>query len=219
MDIVPFLPLVIIGITSLVGLRAFIIGAPEPLKKLSRLWLVLFAVEISGLVLKYVAGKPNKWLFNVFYIFFFLYLASIFARVLESNRVQTVIGFFYFAFIAFAIINAFFIQDVREFHSLTYVVGGIFSIYLSGAYLWQMVVSPDNDKVTRDPFFWVSFALVVYFGCTVPFYGMFNYLETYHYEFTVFYHTYISNTFSIVLNVLIMTAFLCRKRFPKSFSY
>ena len=82
-----------------------------------------------------------------------------------------------------------------------------------------MVVSPDNDKVTRDPFFWVSFALVVYFGCTVPFYGMFNYLETYHYEFTVFYHTYISNTFSIVLNVLIMTAFLCRKRFPKSFSY
>src|SRR5690606_8789936 len=208
-----------IGITSLIGLRTFIVGAPEPLKQLSRLWLVLFAVEVAGLVLKYVAGKPNKWLFNLFYIFFFFYLSSLFSRVLESNRVRTVIGFFYVTFITFAIINAFFIQDVREFHSLTYVVGGIFSIYLSGAYLWQMVVSPDNDKFTHDPFFWDSFGLVLYFGCTVHFYGMFNYLQSHPYEFTLFYHTYISNTFSILLNLLIMTAFLCRKRFPKSFSY
>ncbi len=217
--IVPFIPLAIIGITSLISLRTFIIDAPEPLKKLSRLWLVLFAVEMSGLLLKYVAGKPNKWIFNLFYVFFFIYLSSIFSRVLESPRVQTVIGFFYIAFIAFAIVNGLFIQDVREFHTLTYVVGGIFSIYLSGSYLWQMVVSPDNDSVTRDPFFWVSFALILYFGGTVPFYGMFNYLERHHYEFTVFYHTYISNSFAIVLNILIMIALLCRKRYPKSFSY
>lgn len=218
-EIVAFIPLIIIGMTSLVSLRAFLIDAPEPLKKLSRLWLVLFAVEISGLLLKYVAGKPNKWIFNLFYIFFFLYLSSIFSRVLEGNRAQTVIGFFYVAFIAFAMVNTFLIQDVREFHSLTYVVGGIFTIYLSGTYLWQMVISQDNGTATRKPFFWVSFALILYFGGTVPFYGMFNYLERHHYQFTVFYHAYISNTFSILLNVLIMTAFLCRKRYPKSFSY
>lgn len=219
MDIVPFIPLVIIGTTSLIGLRTFIIGAPEPLKGLSRLWLILFAVELCGLFLKYFAEKPNKWLFNLFYIFFFIYLSSLFSHVLQSNRVRTVIGFFYIVFVAFSIFNAFFIQSVQEFHSLTYVLGGIFSIYLSGAYLRQMVVSPDNDSVTRDPFFWVSSALILYFGGTVPFYGMFNYLETHHYEFTVFYHTYISNAFSIVLNILIMTAFLCRKKFRKSYSF
>lgn len=218
-DIVFFIPLMIIGITALVSLRAFIIDAPESLKKLSRLWLVLFAAEISGFLLKYVVEKPNKWVFNLFYIFFFIYLSHIFYRVLESNRAQIVINFFYIAFIAFAIFNAFVIQGVSEFHSLTYVLGGIFTIYLSGAYLWQMIISPKNDSVTRDPFFWVSFALILYFGGTVPFYGMFNHLERNFYQFTVFYHTYISNTFAIVLNLLIMTAFLCRKRYPKSFSY
>ncbi|MBX2957749.1 MAG: hypothetical protein KF846_16410 [Cyclobacteriaceae bacterium] len=104
---------------------------------------------------------------------------------------------------------------MNRFQTLSYVAGGVFIIFLSGAYFWQLLISSENDKITRDPFFWLSFALIVYFGTKVPFYGMFNYLERDFYDFTVFYHTYISNSFTIFLNVLVSIAFLCRKNYPK----
>jgi hypothetical protein len=207
---------VMMGLTAMVSLRVYFIEAPPALRMLSQLWMMLFAFEVVG----FYTREGNVWIYNLFNFFRFFFLAYIYFQVLERELVRITIQIFYGAFIVFMLINSFFLQGIREFQSLTFVVGGVFVIYLAGAYFWQLLVSPDNEKIMRDPFFWLSFGLVVSLGGSVPFYGMFNYLQKNFYDFTVFYHQFIvTGIFSIFLNVLVMIAFLCRKNYPNPKSY
>jgi hypothetical protein len=95
------------------------------------------------------------------------------------------------------------------------VVGGSFVMILALAYFWELLVSTENESITRDPFFWFSFGLIVFYGGTIPFMGMLNYLSERFYDFTVLYQLYIFNGFIIFLNSLILVGFLCRKTFQK----
>ncbi len=213
--IITYLPLVVISVTALAGLRVYFIHSPTPLRILSQLWLLTFAIEVLGYIVRELTDKENQWMYNLYHFFFFFFLSTIFFHVLENSRIKLTIQIFYAVFIVFMLINSLFIQGLTNVQSLTYVVGGVFMIYLSGAYIWQLFVSTDNEKISGDPFFWLSFGLIVYCGGTVPFFGMFNYLQDNFYEFTEFYLLYISNAFAIFLNILVLIAFLCRKSYPK----
>jgi hypothetical protein len=158
--------------------------------------------------------ESNVWMYNLWFFFYFFYLARIYFEILEREWLRVIIRVFYGGFIVFVLVNSLFLQGFQQFQTLTYVVGGVFLIFLAGAYFWQMLVSTDNRWITRDPFFWLSFALMVNLGGSVPFWGMFNYLEENFYQVTLLYHRYISNGFIIFLNVLVMIAFLCRKNYP-----
>jgi hypothetical protein len=214
-QIISFVPLVMIGLTALTGIRVYFINAPTPLRILSQLWLLTFAIEALGYIVRESTDMQNQWMYNLFHFFFIFFLANIFFYVLENERIKLSIQIFYGVFIVFVLLNSLFIQGLTNVQSLTYVVGGVFIIYLSGAYFWQLFVSAGNEKITYDPFFWLSFGLIVYFGGTVPFFGMLNYLQDNFYEFTEFYLLYISNAFAIFLNILVFIAFICRKSYPK----
>jgi hypothetical protein len=207
-----FLPLIFIGLAALISLRAFVTDS-VPLKSLSRLWMVVFVVESIGHFTP--EGESNHWLYNVYHYFFYLSLANIFYHQLNNEKNRIAIRVFYIVFTVFVFCNSLFFQGLSSLQTLTVVVGGSFIMFLAGAYFWQLFISTDNEQITRDPFFWLSFGLIVYFGGTIPFLGMLNYLTRNFYEFTVLYHKYISNAFSIFLNITIIVGFLCRKVYPK----
>jgi hypothetical protein len=216
-DLMRYGPVCILAITTLAGIRVYFNNAPQPLKMLFHICLVLLLIDGFGYIISDVLREQNKWLANLFLIFSILYVANIFLLILEQEKIKLTIQIFYGAFIVFAFINSLFLQGLSGVQTLTFVIGGVFMIFLSGAYFWQLLVSPDNDRITRDPFFWMSFGLLVYYAGNVPFYGMFNYLERNFYDFTVFYQTYISNAFATFLYLLYLIAFLCRKNYPKSY--
>lgn len=211
--LLPLLSLSFIGLAALVSTRALFTNASPPLKILSRLWLAMFGVEVVGHFTR--QEEENYWLYNCFHFFFYPWLANIFSYVIENRKVQTSITAFYWVFILFVVCNTLFIQGFRAWQTLTHVVGGCFIIFLGGAYFIQLLNSMDNERITADSFFWLSFGLVLYFGGSVPFLGMFNYLKNNFFDFTSFYFTYVYNMFSIVLNLLIIRAFLCRMSYPK----
>lgn len=213
-QIIPIVPLIVTGIATLIGMRAFFVNAPQPVKMLAQLWIIIFLADLTGHVAQYFQME-NFWFYNLHHFFLFFFLAAIYFKILENELLRISIQIYYGALIVFVIINSLFIQGLFALQTLTYVGGGVFTIYLSVAYLWQLLVSSDNERITRDPFFWLSFALIVYFGGTVPFFGMFNYLQEHFFEFTRFYYVYISNAFSIFLNTLVIVAFLCRKSYQK----
>jgi hypothetical protein len=208
-------PLFILLITTLAGVRIYFINAPLALKLLFQLCLVLLAVDSIGIYVRDVLQDDNKWLYNLYFICCFLYLAYIYMQVIEHEGVRVSIQIFFGVFIVFALLNSLFLQGLHAVQSFTFVFGGIFTIYLAVAYFWQLLVSPENDKIMLDPIFWMSFGLIVYYGGNVPFYGMFNYLEKNFYDFTVFYLLYISNGFATFLYIMFLMAFICRKSYPK----
>jgi hypothetical protein len=212
-NLVSFLPLAFIGCAALASTRALIFVENEPLRILAKTWWIMFMVEIVG---HYTRGESsNYWLYNVFHFVYYPLLASIYGHILKSEKIRHAISVFYVAFIMFALCNSVFIQGIRPLQTLTLVFGGCFISLLGVLYFWQLFISDDNDSITRDPFFWLSFGLVLYFGGTVPFLGMFNYLHKNFPDFTAFYFTYISNAFSIILNIIIIISFLCRISYPR----
>lgn len=230
------LPMVFLSLAVLASLRAFVLNAPLPLKMLSGLLIFSFIVETVGLYLRILtpedkvyqflygsdsAGEitQNQWLYNIYNFIAIIMLARIFYYQLSSDNLKVVIQFFYPLFTVFFLWNSFFNQGMLAYQTLTFVAGGSFVMFLSGAYFWELLISSDNEKITQDPFFWFSFGLIVCYGGTIPFHGMFNYLRSNFFDFTVFYYTFISNGFSIFLNILIIIGYLCRKNFQKSSSY
>jgi hypothetical protein len=174
----------------------------------------MLLTEIVGHFLQ-SRGIRNHWLYNLFNPCFYILLAIIYRRVIENPSAKKVIGFFYVVFPLFILANSFFIQGIDSLQTLTIVIGGSFIIVLSCTYFWQLYQSESTETISRDPFFWFSFGFILYFGGTLPYLGMLNYLWKLSEEFTRFYFVYFYNVFSIVLNLLVTIGFLCRRSYPK----
>ena len=209
------LPLAFVGVAAIVSLRAFTHHFPVHFKILSVICCLDFAVEIAGLITR-MMNISNHWLYNLLYLFLYPSLMYVYQRALQNTRIRKIIQFFYIGFMALAIINTYYLQEIASLQTLTVVVGNSIIIFLAGAYFWQLYVSEENEKITKDPFFWFSFGFILYFGVTLSFLGMLNYLLEINKEFTRLYHIYILNTFAILMNVLIVIGFLCRKNYQRS---
>jgi hypothetical protein len=196
------------------SLSAFRFQFPLSLKLLCITWVFMFAIELVGHILQ-SKGIRNHWLYNIFNPLFYILLALIYKRVIASSAVKRIIITFFIVFPLFIVINSLFIQGLGSLQTLTIVIGGSFVVLLSGVYFWQLYQSDSTEKISHDPFFWFSFGFVLYFGGTVPYLGMLNYLWKISQEFTRFYFVYFYNVFSIVLNVLVTIGFLCRRNYPK----
>lgn len=174
----------------------------------------MFLVELAG----HITGRMkinNHILYNAFNFFFYMALAFTFYYQLKNKILQRLIKIFYVCFTVFVIINSVFIQGIKTFQTLSAVIGGGFIFFMAITYFWQLYISEESERITHDPFFWFSFGLVAYLGGTIPFLGMLNYLWDNFKEFTKFYFIYVSNAFTILLNILVTIGFLCRRNYPK----
>jgi hypothetical protein len=212
-EVLSMVPLFFIASAAIASVRAQITDAPEPLKILSKLWLAMLLVEIAGHFTR--KDEENYWLYNCFHLLYYPVLANIYSYFISNEKVRASIQVFYWVFVSFFLCNTLFIQGIRPLQTMTLVFGGCFIIFLGGSYFWQLFNSNDNQKITADPFFWLSFGLILYFGGTVPFLGMFNYLKENFFDFAYFYFTYVYNAFAIILNIIIVITFLCKINYPK----
>lgn len=206
-QIIPLIPLIFIAIAMIAGLFVLASNAQQPLKMLAQLWIIVFTAEVMGRVVIYFEYDNNYPIYNLLQFILFFFLAIIYFEVLQNENVRNSIRIFFGVLLVFVLINSLFIQGIFNFQTLTRILGCIFILYLAGAYLWQLYISQDNDKITADPFFWLSFGLIFYYGGTTPFIGMLNYMNENFPDFTMFYRDYISNAFSIFLNILVTVAF------------
>jgi hypothetical protein len=209
------LVLICMAIASLASLAAFRFNFSEPLKTLSKVWLCMFLLEIIGHL--YDDDADNTWLYNVFNPFFYFFLINIY-RVINTNEgIKNGIRIFNFLFIIFVLLNSIFYQGIFEgkFQTYTLIIGGGFLIFTASAYFIKLILSEEKESFSSDPFFWMSLGFIIYFGGTVPFLGMHNYLLNNFYEFHHFYFVYIYYGLSIFLNLTISIAFLCKTPYLK----
>jgi len=208
------LPLLVVGCAAAVSLVSFRRHYPAALRKLSVFWVFNFCVDLCGHITKYY-GLKNHWLYNIYFWLMYLVLAYLYDRQVKNKYVHLAIRAFYIVFPLLVLAESL-VSGIDKLQTLMLVAGSIFMIFLAAAYFRQLYLSEDNESVARDPWFWFSFGFILYFGCTVPFLGMLNYLWGHYKEFTNFYYSYFCNSFAILLNLLIITGFLCQRNFQKS---
>lgn len=207
------LPIVIVGVAAIVSLSAFRIPGAKALQELSLLWVVNFLTDLAGHITRYYNIK-NHWLYNCYFWVLYVVLAHLYHAQIQQKAVKTSIRFFYVLFPALVLVESM-LFGIMDLQALVIVCGGVFMIYLAAAYFRQLYLSEETTPITRDPWFWFSFGFLVHFGGTVPFLGMLNYLYQHYPAFTGFYYLYISNSFTIFLNLLIITGYLCRRNYQR----
>ncbi|HMF73819.1 MAG TPA: hypothetical protein VK616_20200 [Flavitalea sp.] len=209
-------PLIIAGLAAAVSLISFRYYYPASLKKLSLLWVLdLFFIDLAGHIFK-TLGIKNHWIYNFYFWIFYMALAYLYSEQIQSKNIRRSICYFHILF-PLLVISESVLYGITTLQTLGIVVGGTFIIFLSASYFRQLYLSEENEKISHDPWFWFSFGFLIYFGGTVPFLGMLNYLWEQYPTFSNFYYLYFCNTFSIFMNIVIIAGFLCRKdyRFQK----
>jgi hypothetical protein len=206
--------LCIFGAAAFVSLRSFRYNFPAELKWLSILWVLLFIIDVGGSFLK-ARHFRNLWVYNIFGWLFYLPLAALYYQIIDHPVIRKGIKVFAIFFIFLVVFDTLFIEGFHQLQSLVIVTGGTAIIILAGSYLRQLYISDSNEKITRDPWFWFSVGFIVYFGASVPYLGMLNYLWQYYTDFAAVYYSYIYIAFTMLMHCLFITGFLCRTNFQK----
>jgi len=206
-------PLTVVGLAAATSLISFRYPHLKALRPLSILWVFNFCADLAGYITRSM-GIRNLWIYNIDFWMLYIVLAWLYREQIRSRRIGAAIRIFYFLFPVLIIADCA-LFGINDLQTVIIVAGGAFIVFLAAAYFRQLYISDDNERITRDPWFWFSFGFIIQFGGTLPFLGMLNYLWQHYPQFTRFYYLYFSNTFTILLNVLIIAGFLCRRSYQK----
>ena len=138
------------------------------------LLLTLFVECVTPLKLIRFHGS-NHWFFNIFTTIEFLYYSYIFYQVLHG-RLKKMILPVTLGFLGFTIVNIYFIQGVKKFHTISYRVGAVMIIIWCFSYFRQLMQSEGYIKLVRNPMFWISTGLLFFYLGFFFYFSAFDYI-------------------------------------------
>jgi hypothetical protein len=155
----------------------------------------------------------NLALYNFFTMFEFLFYLFFFRSVFSSSRMKKIILIAIVSYFICDLVDIFFIQK-GSFHSYTYVLGCTLVVIFSITYFNFLFRFPETGSLAKNPFFWIGIGLLFYYTCTLPRYGLQNFITNIapYYDNLL---TLIGDLLNIVLYSLFSIGFLCKINFRK----
>ena len=205
-------------------LVCFVLSLVNYLNKNSPLYLKLFPVFLFlVLACEYESYRlahrhqNNLYLYNTILVIEFLFYLFFFYSVYRVSIARKIVLLLMAIYLAGALINIFFIQGMKVFHTYTFMTGCLLVIAGCIYYFLQLFRYPQTGSIMRDPAFWVASALLFYYACVLPVYGILNYISSMsrHFSQTL---KFIINFMNILLYSLFILAFLCKLSIRKSMS-
>lgn len=180
---------------------------PVYLKVFPVFLLVTLLIELIALK-RADNGNSNLFLYSLFSTAEFTFYLYFFSCVLKGGAKKAA---FYtmFVYACVALANIFFIQGTKVFHTYTFMLGCSLIIWFGASYFFQLVKAPQTGKLTRSPIFWITSALMIYYCCDLPVFGILNYITTLSQK-TYSGLLFVYNLMNIILYSLFTVAFLCR---------
>ncbi len=138
--------------------------------------LVTFVNEILCYFLK--KSLINTILYyNIYYYFRFPILGFIYYDAMKRNKFSSqLLKWFLIISICFFVFNSYTYKTLYKLHTNYLLTGGLFIIFFSLVYLYQLIKSELLINPILTPFFWVSTGFLLYFLGIIPFLGILNIL-------------------------------------------
>lgn len=160
------------------GIRAFSILI-APYRVILLQLAIAFIFELTGLIIN-LCHINNVVLFNVYMLGDVLLVG--FAGILLNER-RSIKVFFTCILFSCALIWVwiFLKSELKQFFNWSFVMNCICLclIYLT-ALLNNVMKSRYSIVIPGNSEFWVCFAIIIYYGCCIPFFGFMNYLLNHH---------------------------------------
>ena len=209
--------LYLVGITLLASLLVYFQQETDIYLRLFPLFLLLTLTVILVSIYLLAHSKNNTLLYNFFTSFEFCFYFFILYRIIQKRLAKTIIFYILCIYPLIALFNIFFIQGLTSFHSVTYALGCLLIVTICIYYFFELFQLSHSINLARQPAFWICSALLFFYACSFPIFGLANFLRSLPYVI-------IKNLEAIIdiLNIFLYSsftiAFLCRLRTRKSMS-
>jgi hypothetical protein len=186
---------------------------------LKYLCIFLFVNFIMETVLGYTAFRHvnNVWLNNIDTLLTISFQLYVLREIFASRKAQKIFLFIFLLYPVVAILNIFLVQHFRNFHTMTYSLGSLLIVTGCIYYFWELFQQKNSVDLIRQPPFWICSGLLFYYCCTLPVYGLTNFI-------TNLPQVILQNLLAIVIVINICLylsftiAFLCRLKIKRSTS-
>jgi hypothetical protein len=182
--------------------------SPIYLKVFPIFLIITFLVEIIARKIGNAQGN-NLFLYNLFSASEFTFYLYFFYGIYKGKAAKKIALYAMIIYLVLALVNIFFVQGLKVFHTYTFMLGCVLMIGFGAYYFYRLLKEPQTGKISRDPTFWITAALMIYYCCDFPVFGILNYITrlspTVYSGLLVVY-----NLMNIILYSLFTVAFLCR---------
>lgn len=204
-----------IGLSFFASLTVYFTSRP------AELYLKLFppflfttaSIELLGHYLTSI-GKYNLSIYNFFTVIEFCFYFFVLSQIVARPKMKMIIKSTIVVYAATALINIFFFQGTKMFHTVTYSIGCLLVVIFCIYYFWELFRLPKSIKLQKNPAFWICTGLLFFYCCGFPLYGFINYLVSISTLLRDNFFTIVT-ILNIFLYSLFTIGFLCRIETPK----
>jgi len=153
-------------------------------------------------------GKNNLTLYNFFTVFEFCFYLWIISLIINDKKWKGFIRISIPVYTLVAVTNILFIQKMKTFHTMTYVIGCLLIVFFCIYYFFELFRFPQSEKLLKNPAFWICSGLLFFYCCSFPLYGLINSWKHIS-KFVLSNFGTILTILNFFLYSLFMIAFLC----------
>jgi hypothetical protein len=145
----------------------------------------------------------------------FILYGFYFGLILKYNWVRTFIPLYLFSLLLCWFVSTVLVIGIGRWNAYFSIAGSLFTVAFSIVYYYQMFTASELVPLRTSFEFWIATALILFFTCTLPYFGMLHYL-------TVIFRPLAKRGFSplqlinIIFYSIVTYAFLCRINIRKS---
>jgi hypothetical protein len=151
----------------LVGFIAFILNPKTGRKEFFLLGLILLislATDLAGMIGWFIYKTSMNLMYNTFYLLVLPMFLLFYKTKIKSNQIGGVLDGTIILFLAFGLINLFFIQDPFGITSYTAAFVSISMIVISIVFFYRLIKELPTETITKLPMFWINTAVLIYYS-------------------------------------------------------
>ncbi len=136
--------------------------------------IAVVCVQTTAIVLMELKHH-NVWLLNIFILMDMVLLGISGILLLGKGNIQRLMAYSLAAVFILCLASWAAIGIRTEINTVAFLTSGI---YLCLLYMILLFRSSISEHPFRQPALWLCLALIIYFGCNIPFFSLFHFLST-----------------------------------------
>lgn len=162
-----------IAVSLLVSLLVYQKPSGFYLKLFPPFLLLTLIAEVYGSWL-FSVDKNNVVIYNFFSTFEFCFYLFIVSILIKNSTTKKIARLTILLYAMVAVVNIVFILKMKTFHVTTYTVGCLLIVVFCIYYFLELFRFPEPGKLVQNPAFWICSALLFFYCCGFPLYGLIN---------------------------------------------
>lgn len=160
-------------------------------------------------------GIYNLNALHIYTVVEYAFIAYFFSTIESLKKIKIGVLISIVLFSTGSLYHSFFIGDMFQFNYITRAIECLLLFLIGAYYPFELFVQDDYPSSLRNPYFWVSAAIIIYFGGNFVNFIFFQLITSIPTEGENLDFWYMHSVFNITANIFYFIAFICNPRQPK----